>query len=128
MKKETFTELPKVFKTMISKVIVDGKEYKNIVEWYNSLDNKEGEFNVLFNSITSKLVKIQVSESALKDSPFFKFNEIYNNNKPIPMTIMQGIKLEEEDNKVKMDLWDSEHKINWVGWILKSWILRVTNV
>ena len=83
MKQETFTELPKVFKTMISKVVVDGKEYKNIEEWYDSLNNKEGHYKVIFNMPNSNLLKVIVKERALSDTPFFKFNEFYNHNKPI---------------------------------------------
>lgn len=44
-----FTELPKVFTTMIERVTVDGKEYKNIMEWYNSLQKKEGDFVIILN-------------------------------------------------------------------------------
>ena len=120
----TFTELTKILTTMVSKVVVDGKEYKNITEWYNSLDKKEGEYTILFNSSTSDFKKVIVKEQALSDTPFFKFNQIYNSNHPIPKTEMYGIKIEEKDKMVKMDLWDKDHKIHWVGWLLKSWILE----
>lgn len=67
MKKETdntFTELPKVFTTMIERVTVDGKEYRNIMEWYNSLQNKEGDFIITLNN-RKKVI----------------FNPVKNNNK-----------------------------------------------
>lgn len=124
MKQETFTELPKSFKMLIEKVVVDGKEYKNIMEWYESLNNKEGEFTIFLNTKSSKFSKIVVKEQALKDTPFFKFNQFYNDNKPIPMTEMYGIKIEEKDNMIKMDLWDKDHKIHWVGWVLKNNIVQ----
>ena len=50
MKQETFEQLPKVFTTMIERVIVDGVEYKNIMEWYNSLSTKEGDFTIILNN------------------------------------------------------------------------------
>ena len=128
MKQETFTELPKVFKTMISKVVVDGKEYKNIEEWYDSLNNKEGHYKVIFNMPNSNLLKVIVKERALSDTPFFKFNEFYNHNKPIPKTEMYGVKVEEKYNMIKMDLWDKDHKMHWDGWILKSNIVECKNV
>lgn len=59
MKKETdntFTELPKVFTTMIERVTVDGKEYRNIMEWYNSLQNKEGDFVIILNNNKKKIL------------------------------------------------------------------------
>ena len=37
---------------------------------------------------------------------------------------MYGIKIEEKDKMVKMDLWDKDHKIHWVGWLLKNWFLE----
>ena len=119
----TFIELPKIFSTMIGKVVVDGKSYKNIVEWYNSLPIKEGEFIVTFNLKDTLETKIVVKDLALSDTPFFKFNALYNNGNPIPKVEMYGIKIDEKDKMVKMDLWDKEHKIHWVGWLLKSWIL-----
>lgn len=124
MKQEAFTELPKVFSTMVSRVIVDGKEYKNITEWYNALDKKEGEYLILLNAKISDSKKVVVKEQALSDTPFFKFNSIYNNGNPIPKTEMYGMKIDERDKMVKMDLWDKDHKIHWVGWLLKSWFVE----
>lgn len=121
---DTFTELPKLFTTMIGKVVEDGKEYKNIVEWYNSLPEKDGEHIVLLNIRNTDSVKVVVKEQALSDTPFFKFNAIYNSGNPIPKTEMYGMKIDERDKMVKMDLWDKEQKIHWVGWLLKSWILE----
>ena len=61
MKKEvdnTFTEIPKLLTNMTAGVIVNGKEYKNIAEWYNSLPNKNGNFIIVLNpSITLSSVK-----------------------------------------------------------------------
>lgn len=119
-----FTELPKIFSMLIEKVVADNKEYSNINEWFNSLPKKEGNFTVILNPVKTEVTKIIVKEQALSDTPFFKFNKFYNNDKPIPMTEMYGIKIEEKDKMVKMDLWDKDHKIHWVGWLLKNWFLE----
>ena len=121
---DTFTELPKLFTTMIGKVVEDGKEYKNITEWYKSLQEKDGEHILLLNIRNTDSVKVVVKEQALSDTPFFKFNAIYNAGNPIPKTEMFGLKLEENDRMVKMDLWDKDHKVHWVGWLLKSWLVE----
>lgn len=118
----TFTEIPKTLLNLISSVRVDGVLYKNISEWVSNI--KEGENVLIINPIKQDTHKVVVKESALHDTPFFKFNSIYNANNPIPKTEMYGIKIEEKDKMVKMDLWDKDHKIHWVGWLLKSWILE----
>lgn len=126
MKKEidnTFTELPKILKTMIGSVVVDGNEYKNISEWYEQIKPQVGNYSIIFNAEKNISKKVTVKEQALSDTPFFKFNELYNKNNPIPKTEMYGFVLEEDLKMCKMDLWDKEHKIHWVGWLLKSWIL-----
>ena len=120
----TFSELPKIFTTMVGKVVVDGVEYKNILDWYNTLKDKEGDFEVMFNVKTTTSGKVVVKEQALSDTPFFKFNAIHNGGVPIPFTEMYGVKLEEMDRMIKMDLWDKDRKVHWVGWLLKSWILE----
>lgn len=125
MKKQvdnTFTEIPKTLLNLISNVMVDGVLYKNISEWLSNI--KEGENVLIINPIKQDAHKVVVKESALHDTPFFKFNSIYNAGNPIPKTEMYGIKIEEKDKMVKMDLWDKDHKIHWVGWLLKSWILE----
>lgn len=125
MKKQidnTFIEIPKTLLNLISSVMVDGVFYKNISEWVSNI--KEGENVLIINPIKQDSHKVVVKESALHDTPFFKFNSIYNAGNPIPKTEMYGIKIEEKDKMVKMDLWDKDHKIHWVGWILRSWILE----
>ena len=124
MQQETYTELPKVLLMLISKVAANGKIYSNIAEWYNSLPEKNGGFSIIINPESTKVIKIKVKDKALSDTPYFKFNELFNNGVPIPMTEMEGIQIEEKEKMVKMDLWDKEHKIHWIGWLLKSWILE----
>lgn len=54
MKKEvdnTFTEIPKLLTNMTAGVVVNGKEYKNIAEWYNTLPKKEGDFVITLNKL-----------------------------------------------------------------------------
>ena len=125
MKKQvdnTFTEIPKTLLNLISSVMVDGVLYKNISEWVSNI--KDGENVLIINPIKQDSHKVIVKDLALHDTPFFKFNEIYNNNNPIPMVEMFGVTLEEKEKMIKMDLWDKDHKIHWVGWLLKSWILE----
>lgn len=117
-----FTEIPKTLLLMVSKILVDGQEYSNIKEWAKDL--KPGDYTLIINPLPSKIVRIKVKSNALHDSPFFQFHKQHNNNIPIPLTEMYGIKVDEKDKTVKMDLWDKEHKIHWVGWLLKSWILE----
>lgn len=122
--KEKFEHLPKCFKYLLSKVYYNGKIYNNITSWYDSLDRKSGDFDLIINPIISKQIKITVSKGALEDSPFYPFNQIYNNNKPMPKETMLGNKIEDGGNMVKMDLWDENHKVHWIGWILKSKIIK----
>lgn len=117
-----FCEIPKILLNLVSDVMVEGVLYKNIGEWVSNI--KEGENVLTINQIKSNSKKIVVKQCALKDTPYFKFNEIYNNNNPIPMKEMFGVTLEEKEKMIKMDLWDKDHKIHWVGWLLRSWILE----
>ena len=129
MKKQidnTFTEIPKILLNLISKVIVNDKEYNSIKEW--SIHARKGENILLLSPTFNTKLKIIVKESALHDSPFFQFHKQHNNNVPIPLTEMYGIKIDERDKTVKMDLWDKEHKIHWVGWLVKSWILEESKI
>lgn len=125
MKKEidnTFNELPKTLLLMVSKVNSNGKEYQSISEW--SKDIKEGENILVINPCKVKKYRIVVKESALHDTPFFQYHRINNNNKPIPLTEMYGIQVSERDKSIKMDLWNKEHTIHWVGWLVRSWIVE----
>lgn len=117
-----FTDIPKTLLNLISSVMVDGIVYKNLKDWCANI--VEGENIIIINPISSTNRKVIVKEVALHDTPYFKFNELYNNNNPIPMVEMYGVLLEEKDKTVKMDLWDKEHKVHWSGWLLKSWILE----
>lgn len=128
IKQEKLQELPKCFKYLLSKVRYENDIYSNIIDWYNSLQNKNGQFTIILNPIESKQLRIEVSNTALSDSPFFKFNHIYNNDNPIPEKEMFGIKIEEKDNMIKMDLWNKSRTKHWVGWILKSKILKQEEV
>lgn len=125
MKKQidnTFTEIPKTLLNLISNVMVDGVLYKNITEWSPYI--KEGENILILNPIKSEEIKVVVKDAALHDTPFFKFNEIHNENRPIPMKEMYGHVVEENSRMIKMDLWDKDHKIHWNGWLLRNWILE----
>ena len=126
MKKEInniFTEIPKTLLLMVSKVSTnDGKEYNNIKEWSKNI--KPGENIITINPVTSKKYRIVVKPSALHDSPFFQYHRINNNNNPIPLTEMYGTYIDDRDKSVKMDLWSKDHKIHWVGWLVKSWIIE----
>ena len=65
MKKEvdnTFTEIPKLLTNMTAGVIVNGKEYKNIAEWYNSLPNKNGNFIIVLNPSIKKIKVEKIKE------------------------------------------------------------------
>lgn len=117
-----FTDIPKTLLNLISSVMVDGIVYKNLKDWCANI--VEGENIIIINPISSTNRKVIVKEVALHDTPYFKFNELYNNNNPIPMVEMYGVLLEEKDKTVKMDLWDKEHKVHWSGWLLRSWILE----
>lgn len=125
---EKLEKLPKCFKYLLSKVYYDGQIYNNIITWYDSLKEKSGQFTVILNPKISNRIKITVARSAMVDSPFYSFNQIYNDNKPIPKEVMIGTKIDERDNMIKMDLWDESHKIHWSGWILKSKILKQEEV
>ena len=125
---EKLEKLPRCFDYILSKVYYNDKIYNNITTWYNELDKKSGDFTIILNPLISNRVKIVVSKSALEDSPFYPFNQIYNNGNPIPQEVMVGTKLEEKDNMYKMDLWDENHKVHWIGWILKSKILKQEEV
>ena len=59
--------------------------------------SSEGEF-IIINPLSSTNRKVVVKEVALHDTPYFKFNELYNNNNPIPMVEMYGVLLEEKNN------------------------------
>ena len=123
MKEEIiFTKIPKTLLNLYSKIMVDNVIYKNLKEW--SPQAKIGENILIINPIQEKKLRIIVKESALHDTPFFQYHKMKNNNIPIPLTEMEGIKLEETEKSVKMDLWDKEHKIHWVGWLVKSWIIE----
>lgn len=125
MKKQidnTFTEIPKTLLNLVSCIMVNGKKYNNIKEWSSNIE--EGDNVIILNLPKENVKKIVVKESALQDTPFFKFNEIYNNNKPIPMREMYGLILENREKMIKMDLWDKDHKIHWVGWLLRSWLIN----
>lgn len=125
MKKQidnTFTEIPKTLLNLVSCIMVNGKKYNNIKEWSPNIE--EGDNVIILNLPKENVKKVVVKESALQDTPFFKFNEIYNNNKPIPMTEMYGLALENREKMIKMDLWDKDHKIHWVGWLLRSWLIN----
>ena len=115
--------LPKFFKTLTSRVQVNGVSYANVWEWFQTL-TKDGNYVVVFNPYVSKTVKIVVKASAQQDTPFFHFNAIYNNGQGIPLTEMIGCRVDERENMVKMDLWNEEHTVHWIGWILKSKILQ----
>lgn len=117
-----FTDIPKTLLNLISSVMVNGIVYKNLKDWCANI--VEGENIIIINPISSTNRKVIVKEVALHDTPYFKFNELYNNNNPIPMVEMYGVLLEEKDKTVKMDLWDKEHKVHWSGWLLRSWILE----
>ena len=117
-----FTDIPKTLLNLISSVMVNGVVYKNLKDWCANI--VEGENIIIINPISSTNRKVIVKEVALHDTPYFKFNELYNNNNPIPMVEMYGVLLEEKDKTVKMDLWDKEHKVHWSGWLLRSWILE----
>ena len=117
-----FTDIPKTLLNLISSVMVNGVVYKNLKDWCANI--VEGENIIIINPLSSINRKVIVKEVALHDTPYFKFNELYNNNNPIPMVEMYGVLLEEKDKTVKMDLWDKEHKVHWSGWLLRSWILE----
>jgi len=117
-----FTDIPKTLLNLISSVMVNGVVYKNLKDWCANI--VEGENIIIINPLSSTNRKVIVKEVALHDTPYFKFNELYNNNNPIPMVEMYGVLLEEKDKTVKMDLWDKEHKVHWSGWLLRSWILE----
>ena len=123
---DTFNEIPKTLLLMVSKILVEGKEYANIKEWSKNI--KEGDNVITINPIITKVMKIVVKDSALQDTPFFQYHKINNNNIPIPFTEMYGIKIDEKEKSVKMDLWDKGHKIHWVGWLVKSWILEESQI
>lgn len=125
MKKEInniFTEIPKTLLLMISKIMVDGKEYANIKEW--SKEIKIGENIITINPVSTHQIKIIVKDSALQDTPFFQYHKINNNNIPIPFREMYGVKIDEREKSVRMDLWNKEHTIHWCGWLLKNWIIK----
>lgn len=117
-----FNTLPPFLLTMVSKIRVNNKDYSNIKEWAPNIEY--GENIVIINPVQYDIVKIVVKDSATHDSPFFPFNKLHNNNKPIPLTTMYGKTIEEDDKMIKMDLWDKEHKVHWIGWLLKSWIIK----
>lgn len=117
-----FNDIPKTLLNLISSVMVNGVVYKNLKDWCANI--VEGENIIIINPLSSTNRKVIVKEVALHDTPYFKFNELYNNNNPIPMVEMYGVLLEEKDKTVKMDLWDKEHKVHWSGWLLRSWILE----
>ena len=119
---QKFNTLPPFLLTMVSKIRVNNKDYSSIKEWAPKIEY--GENIIIINPIKYDFVKITVKESARHDSPFFQFNKLHNNNKPIPLTIMYGIPIEEDNKMIKMDLWDKEHKVHWIGWLLKSWIIK----
>ena len=125
MKKEidnTFIELPRFLSTMIAPIQVKGKFYSSIKEW--DKDKVEGENIIIINPIKSDYYKIIVKESALQDTPFFQYHKLRNNNNPIPMTEMYGVKLEETEKSVKMKLESKDKKTHWTGWLVKNWIVH----
>lgn len=121
-----FCEIPKILLNLISGVMVDGVLYKNIGEWAPNI--KEGENVLTINPIKSNSKKIVVKQCALKDTPYFKFNELFNQSRPIPMTEMYGVTIEDSDKMVKMDLWDKNKRVHWIGWVLKNWIVSEENI
>lgn len=126
MKKEidnTFTELPKFLFTFVAPIIANGKKYNNIKEW--DKDKMIGENIIIINPASVEKFKVIVKDSALQKNPFFPYHDNLNNGIPVPKTEMYGEKIQETDKSVKMDLWDKNHKIHWIGWILKSWIIRM---
>lgn len=125
MKKQidnTFTEIPKVLYNLVSSILFNDVLYNNLKDCSKYI--KDGENVLIINPVKQVNKKVVVKESALQDTPFFKFNELHNNNNPIPMTEMFGVVLEEKEKMIKMDLWDKEHKIHWIGWLLRSWIIQ----
>lgn len=118
-----FYEIPSILKSIINPIIVDGKRYSNLKEWSES-SVPNGNYTIVFNcDYTPNLLKITVSDSMLKKSnDSFKFQSIYNNDIPMPLSVMYGNILEENDRMYKMTLWDKSKKINWKGWVLKGLI------
>lgn len=117
-----FEDLPLILKNLLGKVYCNGVYYSSLREWYST--NPKGENIVILNPISVRTYKIKVKDLAKKDSPFFRFNEIYNNNCPIPLNEMQGKLIDETDKMKKFDLWSEDHNVHWIGWIMKSWILE----
>ena len=126
-KDSIFSSLPKFLTTFVGRVVADGVSYSCLSEWFNTL-TRNGTYCVVLNPVVSHQVHIHLKPAAQHDSEFFPFNKIYNNNIAVPSLEMIGTKLDERDNMVKMDLWDISHKYHWIGWILKSHILKEINV
>lgn len=128
-----FESIPDILLSLNCPVSVNGKKYNTIRDWYTG---QEGEFIITFNAVTDSIVKselkigqiqITVKEGMTKLSGL-GFHKVHNNNIPMPCNVMVGTVLSEDERKKKMDLWDKNHKIHWVGWVLKSMILKEEQV
>ena len=121
-----FDSIPDILLTLDCPVLVDGVYYNNIREWYHG---QEGEFNIEYNVKSSKgVIRITVKEGMTKLLPGFGFHSVHNNNTPMPMNVMEGKILEDNGRMKKMDLWDKNHTVHWIGWVLKSMIIQEESI
>jgi hypothetical protein len=102
---------------------VNGEYFENVVEALQKLDSFDGELEIILND-TKNITKSKIEEKAEKEvssydeeyvikvrqymtkkaTPQFDFMKKFNDNNPMPMRVMKGVKIEETRGMVKMKL------------------------